>query len=495
MQHTRNILMITLLLLIIWLPTAGAATLHDEESFIILGKIAVDRSRTDVHAVIEEVAEAIKDEFQHNTCYTLAPISAEENMEGLDVVEIVHFPTVTIEGQQEYAALVELWSNKDDDYLERLSPKYGVNAPWAVSIYSVSAPTLRMLSVAHPEISLDGHEDQLTDYVVVAALNPLAVSKVGYADLGGFQNTLFNAHCSSVATQIKWGVTNALNYETNYDWDMGTQSFFWWIPQFDIADLLKGLAITNDDVDTMPVSETMPSITIPNANAEDVAAALKSYMQATMPMYKSDGAMFNFSALVQEFMAQLFSWDGQTPFDESYDNPMYDPANPMTGEPLIDVYFEDVAEMKAQLPSLLNQFFVPVWSGQTPAGMPLMTQGWKFPRAFALGHQDEVQIVELCTMFYANMALGTGLNHTPAMPCMAAIYQDDDAAVAQMFTAKTTFGAFFKDSVTAMGTMNMEVQTYLFALFPEVIYNDVAALYNGAFQQAGIDQRFEIRPF
>jgi len=49
--------------------------------------------------------------------------------------------------------------------------------------------------------------------------------------------------------------------------------------------------------------------------------------------------------------------------------------------------------------------------------------------------------------------------------------------------------------VNAMSLMNMEVQTYLFALFPEVIYNDVAAMYNGAFQQAGIDQRFEIRPF
>ncbi len=495
MQHIRKILIISVLLLITWLPAAGAATLQDVDSFTILGKIAVDRSQCDIHMVVEEVAEAIKDEFQHNLCYTLEPISAEENMEGKDVVEIVHFPTVAIGGQSEYAALVELWSNKDDDYLARLSPKYGINAPWAVSVYTVSAPTLQMLSAAHPELSLSGHEDQLTDYVVVAALNPMAVSKVGYADLSGFKNTLFNAHCTSIATQIKWGVTNALNYETNYDWDMGTQSFFWWRPQFDIADLLKGLEITNDDVEAMPISETMPSLTIPNTNAEDVAAALKGYMKATMPMYKSGGAMFNFSSLVQEFMAQLFAWNGQTPFDESYDNPMYDPANPMTGGPLIDVYFEDVADMKAQLPTLLNQFFVPMWSGQNPAGMPLMTQGWKFPRAFALGNNDEVQIVELCTMFYANMALGTGLHHTPAMPCMAAIYQDGDAAVAQMFTAKTTFGAFFKDSVTAMDNMNMEVQTYLFALFPEVIYNDVAAMYNGAFQQAGIAQRFEIRPF
>jgi hypothetical protein len=64
-----------------------------------------------------------------------------------------------------------------------------------------------------------------------------------------------------------------------------------------------------------------------------------------------------------------------------------------------------------------------------------------------------------------------------------------------MFTAKATFAAFFKDSVTAMGNMNMDVQTYLFALFPEIIYNDVAAMYNGAFQAAGIDVRFPIRAF
>jgi hypothetical protein len=41
----------------------------------------------------------------------------------------------------------------------------------------------------------------------------------------------------------------------------------------------------------------------------------------------------------------------------------------------------------------------------------------------------------------------------------------------------------------------MDVQTYLFALFPEIIYNDVAAMYNGAFQAAGIDVRFPIRAF
>jgi hypothetical protein len=475
--------------------TANAATRESVKAFNVIAKIAIDRSQVDAHAMVEEISEAIKDEFAHNFCYSLKPISAEENMEGKDYVDIVHFPPVNIQGQTEYAALVELWSDKDDYYLRKLSPKYGINAPWAVSVYTISAPSLQMLSVAHPEVNISGNEDQLTDYIVVAALNPMAISKVGYADLSGFKNLMFNSHCRSLASQMKWGVSNALLFETEYDWDMGTSSYFWWRPQFDVKDLLGGVEITSADVANLPQNVSMPSVTIPNASAEGVAAALKSYMRMTMPMYKSGGAMANFNGLVREFMGELFAWDGQAPFDESYDNPMYDPSNPMTGGPFVDVYFEDVADMKAQLPSLLNMFFVPMWSGQNPAGMPLMTQGWKFPRAFALGSNDEVQIVELCTMFYAGMALGTGMHHTPAMPCMAGIYQDGNNAVAQMFTAKATFGAFFIDSVNAMQTMNMEVQTYLFALFPEVIYNDVAAMYNGAFQQAGIDQRFEIRPF
>lgn len=496
MFHVGKTLAVTTLALTCWFAgTASAATSQDVKSFTVLGKIAIDRSTADTQAIVEEVAEAIRDEFAHNGCYSLKPISAEENMEGKDVVDIVHFPTVAIQGQTQYGALIELWSNKDDQWLKTLSPRYGVNAPWAVAVYTVSAPTLQMLSAAYPDIRLAGHEDQLTDYIVVAALNPLAVSKVGYADLTGTKNSLFNLHCRTVASQIKWGVRNALNYETDYRWELDSPLQSWWGPRFDVADLLEGVEITNADIAGMSMNSIMPSVAIPGYSAAEVADALKAYMRATLPMFKNGAPLGNFSALVQEFMAELFAWDGQTPFNESYDNPMYDPSNPQTGGPIIDVYFSDVADMKAQLPSLLNQFFVPMWTGQNPAGMPLMTQGWKFPRAFALGNNDQVQIVELCTLFYANMALGTGVHHAPAMPCMASIYQDGDAAVAQMFTAEATFGAFFKDSVTAMQNLNMEVQTYLFALFPKVIYNDVAAMYNGAFQQAGIEQRFEIRPF
>ncbi|OQY16184.1 MAG: hypothetical protein B6I36_10785 [Desulfobacteraceae bacterium 4572_35.1] len=411
---------------------------HIINSFDVIAKIAIDRSQVDEHALVEEISEAIRDEFAHYNYSGLQPISAEENMEGKDVVDIVHFPAVNIQGTTEYAALVELWSSSDDYYLKRLSPKFGVNAPWAISVYTVSAASLQMLSVAHPELNPAGYEDQFTDYIVVAALNPMAVSKVGYTDLPRFHNIMFNNHCSRIKSKIKSGVSNALYYKTDLDWDMAGQSYGWWwnAPSFDVNDLLAGVDITNNDIAALPQDITMPSVTVPNASAEDVAAALKGYMQATMPMYKTGGPMAMFNGLVREFMGELFAWSGQTPFDQSYDNPMYDPNNPATGGPLIDVYFEDVADMKTQLPTLLNMFFVPMWTGQNPAGMPLMTQGWKFPRAFALGQNDEVQIIELCTAFYAQMALGTGMHHTPAMPCMAAVYQDGDDAVAQMFTAK-----------------------------------------------------------
>jgi hypothetical protein len=474
---------------------ANAATSEDVNSFNILAKYAVDRNTTDVKTVIDEVAEAIKDEFDQSRFYSLKPISATENMEGLDVVDIVEFPEVDIQGTTEYAALVELWSSKDDYFLKKLSPKYGINAPWAVSVYSVSGATLQMLSVAHPELDMTGNEDKLTDYIVVAALNPMAISKVGYSDLSRFENLLFNAHCKSLESQIKSGVKNALYYETSIDWDMGDSGFFWFKkPAFSIDPLLEGLDITAADVASLPATIATPSVTIPGGDAEDVANALKSYMQATAPMYKTGGQMENFNLLVRQFMGELFAWTGQAPFEGTYDNPMYNPSDP-NSDPFVDVYFSDVADLEANLPALLNMFFMPVWTGQNPAQMPLMTQGWKFPRAFALGSNDEVQIIELCTMFYAQMALGTGMHHSPAMPCMAGVYQDGDDAVAQMFTAKATFSAFFKDSVTAMGTMNMDVQTYLFALFPEIIYNDVAAMYNGAFQQAGIAERFEIHQF
>ncbi|MBW2186812.1 MAG: hypothetical protein JRG71_10585 [Deltaproteobacteria bacterium] len=423
MQRSKALLFLAVLIVsLVAVCSATAATKSDVASFNIIGKIAVDRTQVDVHAMVEEISEAIKEEFAYYNYYPLKPISAEENMEGKDIVDIVHFPKVTIQGQEEYAALVELWSAKDDYFLRKLSPKYGINAPWAVSVYTVSAATLQMLSLVHPEIDISGHESKLTDYIVVAALNPMAISKVGFADLSGFNNLRFNAHCTQLTSQIKLGVKNALNYETSYNWDMGSSFFSWWKPQFDVADLLSGVKITKADVANLPQSVSMPSVTVPNASAADVAGALKAYMRMTMPMYKTGGPMAQFNGLVREFMGELFAWSGQVPFDGCYDNPMYDPSNPMTGSPFVDVYFEDVADMKAQLPALLNMFFVPMWTGNNPAAMPLTTQGWKFPRAFALGSNEEVQIIELCTMFYAEMALGTGMHHTPAMPCMAGVY-------------------------------------------------------------------------
>lgn len=475
-----------------------AFTSSGVEPFNVIAKLPVDRTQVNVHEVVDEVSQAIKDEFGARSCYGLKPITATENMENLDAVDVVHFPPVNIQGNTEYAALVELWANGDDFYLDRFGPEYGINAPWAVSVYTISAPTLQMLSMAHPDVDVANNMDQITDYVVVAALNPDAVSRVGYNDLSGFRKALFNTHCEKTSFQLSLGIKNALRYGTYYDWDIESSSlaFSWWKqPSFNVADLLRGSEITSDDMEALPADVVTPSVRIPYADAAQVADALKGYMKQTAPLYKNADALKPFSDMVRQFMGELFAWDGQQMFEGHYQNPMYDPNNSATGGPVVSVYFADIEDMKAQLPSLLNQFFLPMWEGQNPAGIPLTTQGWKFPRAFALGYDEEVQIVELCSMFYAEMALGTGLHHTPAMPCMAAVYQDGDDAVAQMFTAKATFAAFFKDSVTAMGNMNMDVQTYLFALFPEIIYNDVAAMYNGAFQAAGIDARFPIRAF
>lgn len=468
------------------------------EPFNVIAKLPVDRTQVDIHEVVNEVSQAIKDQFGSRSYYRLKPITATENMENLDVVDVVHFPPVNIQGSTEYAALVELWATSDDYYLNRLGAEYGINAPWAVSVYTISAPTLQMLSMAYPNVDVANNMDQITDYVVVAALNPDSVAKVGYNDLSAFNKSLFNTHCDKTSAQISLGVKNALRYGTHYAWDIEGSSlaFSWWQqPSFNVADLLRGSEITNEDIEALPADVVTPSVRIPNADATQIAAALKGYMKQTAPLYKNATMLKPFSDMVRQFMAELFAWDGQQMFEGHYQNPMYDPSNPATGTPVVSVYFADLEDMKAQLPSLLNQFFLPMWEGQNPAGIPLTTQAWKFPRAFALGYNDEVQIVELCSQFYAEMALGTGMHHTPAMPCMASVYQDGTDAVAQMFTAKATFAAFFKDSVIAMKNMNMEVQTYLFALFPDIIYNDVAAMYNGAFQAAGIDTRFPIRSF
>ena len=497
MQRCRHTLILATVALTMFLSgTAQAAVRSNVNPFNIIAKIAIDRTQVDAHHMVGEIAESIKHEFADYDYAGLLPISAVENMEGAEFVDVVHFPPSNVMGQIEYAALVEFWSDKDNYFLQKLSPKYGMNAPWAISVYTISAPTLGMLNAAHG-LDISGNEDQLTDYIVVAALNPKAVSKVGYTDLSYFKNMMFNYHCDRVSDNLDAGATNALVETTDLDWDIAsdndcTSFFSWWnpAPSFDVNDLLTGVAITSADVAALPEEVSMPSVTVANADASDVAAALKGYMRATLPMYKPGAPLASFNGLVRQFMAELFAWNGQEAFVASY-------ANPMTadGLPMVDVNFADIDDMKAQLPALLDMFFVPMWTGQNPAGMPLMTQGWKFPRAFALGYNNEVQVVELCTMFYAGMALGTGMHHSPGMPCMAAVYQDGDDAVAQMFTAKATFAAFFKDSVIAMDNMNMDVQTYLFGIFPEVIYNDVAAMYNGAFQMAGIDARFEIRPF
>ena len=194
------------LLVLLFSSSLYALSYSDAQPFNIIAKLAVDRNTDDVHEMVAEVAEAIKEEFAVGGCYTLKPICATENMEGADSVEVVHFPAVNIQGSTEYAALVELWSDRDDYFLARYGAEYGINAPWAVSVYTISAPTLQMLSMAHPELNIADNMDQITDYIVVAALNPDAVAKVGYSDLPRFHKRIFSAHCASINTQIAWGV-------------------------------------------------------------------------------------------------------------------------------------------------------------------------------------------------------------------------------------------------------------------------------------------------
>ena len=73
----------------------------------------------------------------------------------------------------------------------------------------------------------------------------------------------------------------------------------------------------------------------------------------------------------------------------------------------------------------------------------------------AMGVTDNTgksRVIEFCNGKYASMAMGTGLNHGPALPCEVSVHSDGENVYIDMLDADAIFSIFFHD-ITDDGTL------------------------------------------
>ncbi len=446
-----------------------AAVSYPVMPFTVIKKLPVDPATIDRKALVHEVAETIKEHIEDysNGYFTL--MTANDGMDPLPV-EIIEFPTTPIQGQDEFAAVVEVLTAKDSKFYSQFGNGKAVSGPWSISVYTSSSLTAQMFKQLGDLLGIELGPEDPADYVLVSIINPLAVSKISFQELNWWDNLKFNQHCKLVSDRLTDALNRILAEQTTYDWRMNLNPMY------------NGLLpITDADLDKLTEDDITPTVVVPNADANSLADAFTGYVRALAPMYNS-GPLADLNQMVQVLFGSLFSWmDPDTPFD--CDLTPY-------GGPIL--HFNNLDDFKTQFPGMVDSMFGPLWDQN------LTTQGWKYGRRLQVGDAGNIaNLMEMCTKFYAITALSSGLHHTPAMPCMVSIYQDGDDAGLNMYTAKATFTFFFKDATMMMELMNMPVQAFMFSAFPDFVYNDLAALLNGSLVAAGVDPayRFPIKRF
>jgi hypothetical protein len=460
--------LLTVIILFLTAPLQAAVS-YPVMPFLVIKKLQIDPATTDRKALVHEVAETIKENIEDYSSGYFTLMTSEDGMDAAPI-EIIEFPTTPIEEQEEFAAQVEVLTAKDSEFYHQFGNAKAVSGPWSIIIYSSSSLTAQMLNHLGGSLGIELGPHNPANYVLVSIINPLAVSKISFQDLNKRDNRRFNRHCWQVRCNLTTALNCILAEQTDYAW------------RYNFNSMYNGLLpIINADLDKLTEDEITPTVVVPDYDANKLADTYTEYIRDLAPMYKSGGDLADFNKMVQVLFSSLFGW--KDPGD-SFDCDLTSYGGPV-------LHFENIDDFKSQFPAMVDELFGPLWKNN------LASQGWKYARRLQVGDEGNINLMEMCTKFYAVTALGTGLHHTPAMPCMASIYQEGDDVGLNMFTAKATFTFFFKDATMMMELMDMPVQAFMFSAFPDFVYNDLAALMNGSLAAEGIDKsyRFPIKRF
>jgi uncharacterized protein (DUF302 family) len=134
--------------------------------------------------------------------------------------------------------------------------------------------------------------------------------------------------------------------------------------------------------------------------------------------------------------------------------------------------------------------------GMLSMGFELWAQGysfqqWAVPRVLDLSTPGrQTFVIELCQRFYAATALSTGLHHAPSMPCAVAVWVENGVVYANLLNPEFIFAYFFIDA----GPNMSDEMAQLFSVFPTMVFNEMAGLFNTAVRQMGYDDQVDFHP-
>jgi len=115
---------------------ALASTFTNETPYKVILKMEIDRETMDIQQVVHQVAEIIKEEIESSSGGFFKVVTSNDGMEPTRPIEILHFPPAQVNGMVQYAAQVEVWSDKDNQFVSDFGGKYAVGGPWNVAVFS-----------------------------------------------------------------------------------------------------------------------------------------------------------------------------------------------------------------------------------------------------------------------------------------------------------------------------------------------------------------------
>ncbi len=455
---------------------AGVRT--DVKPFNVIAKMEYDRNSTDPKQLVDEITEVLLENLEAASGDAFRIVESSDGMEQERPIRVIRFPAAMVNGKIQYANQLEIWTNEDDDFLSGFGPRYGVATPWNISIVSSPDMMRMMLNMLAANESIGEFSPKPEkDLILVTMMNPLVISKTIYRDLPWMDNIAFNSHCRRLTGIVEKSVMTVLRSHTGYDWKPSASELIY-----------DGIPVTKEDVDAIPITEALPSMHIARYSADTVSGNYKAYLRNIPALFKPGAPLENVGKMVVKLFTDLFSWiDPESPFE--CDLTPY-------GGPVIR--FENLDDFKAQFPGMVNKMFLPLWKQN------LVAQPWKYIRAIREGREGEVQIVEMCSKFYASMAMGTGMHHASALPAMVGFWEQECGdphcpvgcgSNVNMIASSASFSWYFKDAVMMMDMMNMPVQSYLFQNFPKLIRYEISALINGGLAITGARERLPLPPW
>lgn len=82
--------------------------------------------------------------------------------------------------------------------------------------------------------------------------------------------------------------------------------------------------------------------------------------------------------------------------------------------------------------------------------------------------------LELCSPYYATMALSMGAHHSPALPCQVGVWLEDGVVKVNILDPNFIFAWYFKDAVGSMTPEQLE----MFAQLPVQVMSEIKSMVN-----------------